>query len=1216
MLLPITLIGQTQSENYVKTITYKSPNSQNPVESITYLDGLGRPIQNITVGQSATGKNIVTPIEYDQYGRQVKEYMPYATQANTLDFVPSAINDAGVFYNTNYYQNTLNPYSEKQFEASPLARVKKLAAMGNDWAMGNGKEIKFEYQTNGTNEVKLYYVNSIWDSNKGLYEISLGNSSGNTYYQPNRLFKSINTDENNNVIHEFIDKEGKVILKRTFENNEAHDTYYVFDQYGNLVYIITPKVNGVITQDILDELCYQYKYDSRDRKVEKKLPGKQWEFTVYDKLDRIVATGPVFTPFTDLSESGWMITKYDVFDRVVLTGFMPSTTVTSEGRKNLQNDRNLDSIISETKLVSTNSSVNGVDFRYTNLAFPASTTSYHLLTVNYYDDYNSNLIFNPAISFTSSITPEQVYYNDTIKPIGLSTMTWIRIPETKTLYKAEISYTLYDNKSRPTKTFTNNHLGGYTQIESQLEKITGRTNYSINKHKRLSTDNVIEVREDFTYTAQDRILTHTHKIGNGTTQLLSKNTYDELGQLISKNVGGNDITGATGLQKVDYQHNVRGWLTGINKVDGSPNPLQQGTDPLDLFAFKINYNSVEGDVDGVDPLYNGNISETYWRTSSDDVLRKYGYQYDNFSRLLNATYQKPQNAVAITKSYNESISYDKNGNITSLDRNGDFDDPINPLVIDELSYTYSDNSNKLVKVTDAINTSLGFKDDSDGTNDTVDDYTYDLNGNMISDQNKGIVSIKYNHLNLPTEIVFTGTNKKINYLYNSIGEKVEKKTTIGSVITITDYIDGFQYIKNGSSAVALQFFHHSEGYVSNTVANGINNYNYVFNYFDNIGNVRLSYTLDPATNVLTILEENHYYPFGLKHTKYNIDQAYYDANGGTVTIKTKTLPFKFRYQGQEWQDELGLNWYSFKWRNEDPAIARFMNVDPLAEVYEWQSIYAFGSNQPVHAKEIEGMESAEDKSANNRSWSFSNFLQGAQEQLVGTLKSAILPPVPIGAPKAAVAAVKGDYKALLENEPTGIYNATKTIYNAATGDDKAQGQVAAMIFTAFVTKKILGAPAASKTSSVPKLNTPKASAPKTAPKTSTTASTTASKASAGRTGAKPPLPDDAKVVRGGANKATNWENGSGVKLDSKGKMIEASVNSVPNASVETLSTGIPHPKIGVSTVGEVRSLGGDVISSPTKTNPLHATLTGITPLEAEKLFTPTLPNPNTTAGRR
>jgi hypothetical protein len=49
---------------------------------------------------------------------------------------------------------------------------------------------------------------------------------------------------------------------------------------NNLTYVIPPKADMSLTQAILDDLCYQYQYDNRNRLVAKKLPGKQWEFIV------------------------------------------------------------------------------------------------------------------------------------------------------------------------------------------------------------------------------------------------------------------------------------------------------------------------------------------------------------------------------------------------------------------------------------------------------------------------------------------------------------------------------------------------------------------------------------------------------------------------------------------------------------------------------------------------------------------------------------------------------------------------------------------------------------------------------------------------------------------------------------------------------------------------------------------------------------------------
>jgi RHS repeat-associated protein len=281
--------------------------------------------------------------------------------------------------------------------------------------------------------------------------------------------------------------------------------------------------------------------------------------------------------------------------------------------------------------------------------------------------------------------------------------------------------------------------------------------------------------------------------------------------------------------------------------------------------------------------------------------------------------------------YNENLSYDKNGNIMNLSRYGDRDEQYLPIQIDNLGYTYATNSNKLLNVADASNNTSGFND----FNKTGDDYVYDANGNMTVDKNKNISGIVYNHLNLPTKIIFPTGN--IVYFYNASGQKVQKVVTETTTITTTDYLGGYQY-KN----LVLQFFPTAEGYVKNTPVSGTNTYSYVFNYTDHLGNVRLSYTKNPSTNALDIIEENNYYPFGLKHNGYNVDNFQPE--------------YKYKYQGQERQDELGLNWDSFKYRNYDYAIGRFISIDPLAEDYPYNSTYAFQENKMGMGTELEGKE--------------------------------------------------------------------------------------------------------------------------------------------------------------------------------------------------------------------------------------------------------------------
>lgn len=426
----------------------------------------------------------------------------------------------------------------------------------------------------------------------------------------------------------------------------------------------------------------------------------------------------------------------------------------------------------------------------------------------------------------------------------------------------------------------------------------------------------------------EQVSNYRHKINNFSTETLSYNEYNELGQLKTKNVGS---TASTPLQTVDYRYNIRGWLTDINDVITLGN---------DLFAFNIGYDN--GLTSG--GLYNGNISETNWKSSSDNKLRGYHYEYDGLNRLNHANYRlygisPVDNSISIihADSYNENnISYDKNGNILSMFRTGDLDSPVFTIPIDDLRYTYDD-GNRLLKVEDKSNHPEGFTDGADYD----EEYGYDIFGNTIKDLNKRIPQITYNHLNLPKEITFDGTpTQKINYLYNALGQKVEKKVTQAATITTTDYQSGFQYENK-----VLRFFSTAEGYVNIRAnsQNDVTDITYVYNYTDHLGNIRLSYTKGTGTNPPVILEENHYYPFGLKHKKYGMAET------------VPPLDYQYKYNGKEFQDELGLNWTSMDYRNYDNALGRFHNMDRLAELVPSLNPYRFAFNNPVYWSDPTGL---------------------------------------------------------------------------------------------------------------------------------------------------------------------------------------------------------------------------------------------------------------------
>lgn len=373
------------------------------------------------------------------------------------------------------------------------------------------------------------------------------------------------------------------------------------------------------------------------------------------------------------------------------------------------------------------------------------------------------------------------------------------------------------------------------------------------------------------------------------------------------------------LQEVDYTYNIRGWLKGINDINAPSN---------DLFSFAIKYNDI---ADPSKKLFNGNISSTLWRTkNTDSSIKSYVYDYDHLNRITSA--------LDNTGNYNLNlVNYDKNGNITDLHRSGHLDESATLFgnTMDILSYTYN-SGNQLSKVTDAGNTLYGFKD---GTN-TDDDYGYDINGNLVFDKNKDITNIHYNHLNLPTEVTF-GSGNIIMYVYDASGIKLRKRVTQGKSTVFTDYSGNYVYKGNDSNNLNLEFINQPEGYIEPIITNDrhgvpvISDLDYIFQYKDHLGNIRLSYhdyNDDGIVTIDEIKEENHYYPFGMKMKGFNET---------IIGAQNKLLT----YNGKEWEDSLGFNMYEMDVRQFDPSIARWYSIDPVT--HHSYSPYNVFDNNPV-----------------------------------------------------------------------------------------------------------------------------------------------------------------------------------------------------------------------------------------------------------------------------
>lgn len=289
------------------------------------------------------------------------------------------------------------------------------------------------------------------------------------------------------------------------------------------------------------------------------------------------------------------------------------------------------------------------------------------------------------------------------------------------------------------------------------------------------------------------------------TILLALNEYNELGQLVDKKLHSTVSDASNAKQSVDYRYNIRGWLTSMNDASLANTTASTKTndDTGDLFGMNLEYNTNDLGLTNT-PLYNGNISAMAWSNNLALGTTKqngYTYSYDKLNRIASSTFK--EKSAAWTAPTNNALTetgflYDLNGNITQLQRN----DRRTSGWMDNLGYTYT--GNKLLRVTDNGDDYLGFVD---GTN-TGDDYTYDANGNMITDLNKGIsTAIAYNYLNLP-EVVTKGGNS-IRYIYDAAGRKLSQVTTFSGQQKQVDYAGEFQYEND-----AIQFINHEEGRIA------------------------------------------------------------------------------------------------------------------------------------------------------------------------------------------------------------------------------------------------------------------------------------------------------------------------------------------------------------------------------------------------------------------
>ena len=807
----LTTAAQDASHNYVRTRSMLDETGGKYLDKVEYFDGLGRPFQTVLKKVTASSSNLVTLQEYDVAGRAANSWLPIVSSAEYV--APASFKSSA----PGNYGNDSRPYGQPVYEASPLNRTVKEYGPGAAWH--GGHSVNTDYLANSTANAQLNCIN---------YSVSsAGALTSNGSYASGQLSVVKTTDEDLNVSYTFTDKMGHVVLSRQMKGSETHDTYYVYDDKGNLCFVLQPMYQSSAN---LDQYAFQYKYDGRNRCIWKKLPGAGYVEMVYDNADRLVFSQDGNQ--RALSTGNWMYYKYDGLNRLTEQG-----TCTNK----------------------------------------VTTSGTNVLVQHFYDSY----AFRSQAGFNNSNFPDDASGN------GKGALTASVATVLGSSNKIYTAY-YYDIKGRVAKTVQSNLLGGY-DVTATVYTFTDKPATVTHTHTASGKPTRTEMYT-YSYDHADRLLKVEHTLG-GTKITLADYAYDNLGRLQSKSLHG------SATNKLTYAYNVRSWLTGIS---GSK------------FTQNLYYNTGNGTA-----KYNGSISSMTWKAGNESTIRGYKFTYDGLSRLMNATYGETAGINTNTNRFSENVTaYDKNGNIKTLQRYGQTAASSYGL-IDNLTFTLG--GNLLSRVDDAAaasayNGGFEFKDGVKQANE----YTYDSNGNLTKDLNKGISNISYNCLNLPSAVTFSD-GSTIVYTYAADGAKLKTVHKIGGTTTTTDYCGNVIY-ENGVQKLLLT----EEGYV--TLSDG--KYHYYLK--DHQGNNRVVINQSG-----TVEEANHYYPFG-----------------GVFASSGNVQPYK--YNGKEYDGKKGLNWYDYRARHYDAALGRFTTNDRFSEKYHSLSPYQYGANNPVNTIDING----------------------------------------------------------------------------------------------------------------------------------------------------------------------------------------------------------------------------------------------------------------------
>jgi RHS repeat-associated protein len=910
-------------------------NNTNSVKVIHYSDGLGR--ANIQIAKAITplGKDMVFMEGYDYSTQTALNFLPFAINASDNIPNPEALIQAAKDFHSDNY-----PYQSVNVQQDVLAPTISMTAPGQTHHTKNKKQVTSQW---------INFAACVDYGDEDLFRYPLDRAKRYATvnngvklmgeYDNNQLVYNYSEDEDGKKSCVYYDLHGKLILVRAITAYETdsggdytsivgNDTYYVYDDMDRLRFVLSPEAsermnstNTVYSSagdntagNPIDQYAYIYRYDGKNQCIAKKLPGAAWIYYVYDKAGRIILT----QDGNQRTGNEWTFIKYNRQGQAVQSGKTTSTA----------SHASLRSQYAEIALTE-----NWVDDSGYSNNHPMGTGSV-VLTQNFYNNHKFKSLYssiNSSMYVWLSATANTGYdnmYRNTVENQDISLRGMLTGTSVKTFDQSfeQVSALYYDRQARLAIHRMNNYTGMFDYYYYKY-KFSGQLDKFEHFHRSYDFYSPSMTEEyTFEYDHAERLTNTYHSLNTFTPVKIQELQYDESGRVKKKLFNSSTAMGPR------YTYNIQGQLVQISS-------------PSDNFSQKLSYHDGE-----YIKYYNGSISEM--RESINNKRTATRYRYDALNRLEHSQYNSDfTDNVEEPRIYETAYSFDKNGNITDLRRDGygcdyytlnEYDRPTWYCAgMDLLTMSYS--GNRLTKVSDDATMDFNHPHFIDRNSSSCPvEYTYDANGNITGDYNKDIAWIKYNLLNLPSKIQF-GNGNKTEYIYNASGTKYRaiystKLSTmqiplgaatenIGNIQRqdTMDYCGNFVY-----SNRKLKYILTPDGYIDAANANP-ENWKHVYLLKDYQNNVRMEITANntlanPSSGVFSPRYPQFYYPFGTGEATGNI----------------------FAYSGNEYETKNGLRQHDFHFRWYDQVLGRFTTMDPLSEQDYATSPYAYCGNDPIN----------------------------------------------------------------------------------------------------------------------------------------------------------------------------------------------------------------------------------------------------------------------------